>query len=480
VQGDYKFCPECAYRLRPGSAATEPEPGAGGRHWTWLLALCGLLLLVGGYFVGRQDDPEEPDVTDRGERYLTVQDIAEHLVRIEPGVATYQEEIVFELPELEEAIQRFWSDVAEESAPALIEHAVAQPGTMTRWERLLTALYERTDALLEEKQRHVEVRTDAFYVMLHEVSRGQYAEFLRAVQANPELITARWGGIVELVWRPSDLAYARYYWERWWQQVAEYHREVLGRTIERPSWLGESATRLSDSQGTLLLVPPSWVREEMGGFTWELASGTEDLPVTGISWWDADLFAGWASDTLSITLRLPTEPQWLRAYHGGYPTKPADDFSPRLEGRKWPWGNDLVDDRCNHLTFPPNGQLVEDGKTVIWEPQLRSVRKRYGWQQGRTLEGVLNMAGNAAEWTRNWRPVRSEGVTDGPYRVQANEDRLPVGDEPPTQLDEAPTQGGSYTSGIEECSVFAQLSRHKADRADDVGFRLVVEAGSFR
>lgn len=464
VQGDYKFCPACAFRLRPGAPPVDEGP-VPGRPWGLLLAVGGILLVVGSYFVGRQDSLEPPEVLpDPGEQHLRVADIQDHLMPIDPGIATYQGETVYELPGGDEAIQSLWQDFADEGGTSFLQGVLERPFVLGRWTRLAAAFHERTDALLVEKQRHVPVENRRFLMMAYEVTRGQYAEFLRSIDADPTFVTARWQGFVDLLWRPTEEpAYAHYYWDRWWLQVADHARETSGRELARPAWLERSNTRLSDSQGVLLLVPPAWMAvDAAGGLSWSVEPGTEDLPVTGVSWWDATLFAAWVRTIQGIpNLDLPTEADWLRVFHGNHAAKPDDDFEPKKDGWRWPWGDEIDPNGCNNLNFSLNAP----------KPHLRSVRRRYYWHEGKTVEGVLNMAGNAAEWVANWIPRRAGDRTDGPYYPQRSEENEETG----KVLDEALILGGSYLSGIEDCSSRARTKLHKCDRAPHVGFRLMIE-----
>ena len=99
--------------------------------------------------------------------------------------------------------------------------------------------------------------------------------------------------------------------------------------------------------------PASWIdsrpRPELSKF-----------PVTGVSWYDALEFAAWKG------MRLPTEAEWEFAARG-------------TDGRIYPWGNEW------------NQSLANAAKTA---GGIREVG-----QGGTSPFGVLDMSGNAWEWT---------------------------------------------------------------------------------
>jgi formylglycine-generating enzyme required for sulfatase activity len=55
-------------------------------------------------------------------------------------------------------------------------------------------------------------------------------------------------------------------------------------------------------------------------------SNLQLLPVTGISWHDANAYCTWRSQVTGIALSLPTEWEWEKAAGG-------------VDGRRFPWGN---------------------------------------------------------------------------------------------------------------------------------------------
>jgi formylglycine-generating enzyme required for sulfatase activity len=364
--------------------------------------------------------------------------------------------------------------------PSLMEH----PLPLTKWSRILTIVYEHAEDLLQELEQHVPVMTEEFKMMRTEVTCGQWSEFLTAVERKPDLISNV--PFVEDLWRPTDesfIEYAQGYWEHWWLAVERRYKarnEDLPKDEERipipprPPWLSPTTTKLADRHGVLLLIPPDWVRvDEAGNVSWSLEEGTEDLPVTGVSWWDAKAFIRWFARAQGISnLSLPNRGEWMRAFHGGSAHKPPDDFDRDGQtGYQWPWGNEPDHDGCNNISWWSGG---DDDKP----PRPHNVRRTYGIHEGRTKEGLLNMAGNAAEWTDNYEPRYPP--SSSPEKIEGQLYAMTWDkDEEGKPLALAAACGGSYLSGLDECMVDSFVVLDKRARRIDVGFRLILHSTQF-
>ncbi len=129
-----------------------------------------------------------------------------------------------------------------------------------------------------------------------------------------------------------------------------------------------------------------------------------DHPVTLVSWYDAQRYCHWRKAA------LPTEAQWERAAKG-------------WSGRIYPWGNVFNPKIVNHGQFSLNQLNDVDGFA-----ELAPVGS---FPQGRTPEGIYDLAGNVEEWVGDWyRPEYSE-------KTALNPNGPPAGDE-------RTTRGGSY------------------------------------
>ncbi len=160
--------------------------------------------------------------------------------------------------------------------------------------------------------------------------------------------------------------------------------------------------------------------------TSEIDSTVGDRPMVGVTWHEADRYCR------AMGKRLPTEAEWEKAARG-------------VDGRLFPWGDD-----------PPDDRRAVFGRSADGLSALAAVD---ALAEGRSPYGVLNMAGNAAEWVADWSgidwyvvmPERNPpGPARGRYKV---------------------VRGGSWRSEPVMLRAATRNAASPETRRDTIGFR---------
>jgi iron(II)-dependent oxidoreductase len=165
------------------------------------------------------------------------------------------------------------------------------------------------------------------------------------------------------------------------------------------------------------------------GYNWDQENrtppeGKEKHPVVLVGWDDTRAYAAWAGK------RLPTEAEWERAARS-------------TDGRRWPWGNEFVANRCN------TRESGAQGTTPVGQHS----------PDGDSPDGVGDMVGNVWEWTSSlFRPYPYD-ANDGRESQEAGGWRV--------------LRGGSWRNDLDRARCTARLDADFLFHSN-VGFRCVV------
>jgi len=179
-------------------------------------------------------------------------------------------------------------------------------------------------------------------------------------------------------------------------------------------------TRIEFARFIAAVVPPviQWDVEEL--------SRNPNEPVAGVIWREADAYCRWAGK------RLPTEAEWEKAARG-------------TNGLIYPWGNEWDPSRAN---------TTESG--------LVGVVPVGSYTRGASPYGVLDMAGNVAEWVADYFD---------PNYYDISPDQNPTG---PNKILDHGLRGGSFASTYNQVTTFFRDSSHSVKPNPRNGFRCAI------
>lgn len=162
----------------------------------------------------------------------------------------------------------------------------------------------------------------------------------------------------------------------------------------------------------------------------------DDVPVVGISWEDARRYCE------HVGGRLPTEAEWERAARGA-------------PGRFYPWGDTWNPRLANH------GRALD---RVAGDDGFETLAPVGSYPSGATPEGLVDMAGNAAEW-----------VFD-PFVADAYENSVRVDPVARGASGVRVVRGGSFLAMPYQLRTASRRVEAESDTFADVGFRCAYDA----
>jgi formylglycine-generating enzyme required for sulfatase activity len=154
-------------------------------------------------------------------------------------------------------------------------------------------------------------------------------------------------------------------------------------------------------------------------------------PVLGVTWDQSQAYCQWAGGD------LPTEAQWEKAARGP-------------DGGQYPWGD-----------VAPNCNLANFSGCLDFSARVGS------YVAGASPYQVLDMAGNAYEWTRDWYDpgYYSQSPTQDPTGPQGGAQRV--------------MRGGSFMSPADGLDVTLRTPMLPDQTQADLGFRCVVQTPTY-
>jgi formylglycine-generating enzyme required for sulfatase activity len=179
-----------------------------------------------------------------------------------------------------------------------------------------------------------------------------------------------------------------------------------------------------------------------------------DLPVTGVTQEDAAAFCRWTGK------RLPSVEEW--------------EFAARGSERRWfPWGDQAPDGTRANYGDQRSGMAWADEAHDDGYARLAPVGRFPG---GATPEGLLDMAGNAREWTAS-AMLGFRNSSDDRVYPSHERDKASLGDSP-SLFEVYFVKGGSWRCAADDLrtSDIRILPRNQRGPVPSMGFRCVRDA----
>ncbi|MEW6321030.1 MAG: formylglycine-generating enzyme family protein [Acidobacteriota bacterium] len=183
--------------------------------------------------------------------------------------------------------------------------------------------------------------------------------------------------------RPAHRVYVEAFHLSAWAVTNAQYREFVRQTGHQPPGLRELPLVVAPESEALF-------REIASAHAWrgaEPPTERADHPVTLVTHTDAVAYCRWLSEQIGRFVRLPTEAEWERAARGG------------VEGRRYPWGDDIDSSRANFLPDPSLKRLRGTLPVASFPPNAYE---------------LYDMVGNVWEWVADW--YRPDAYSSGEHR----------------------------------------------------------------
>ena len=195
--------------------------------------------------------------------------------------------------------------------------------------------YGFKDKLFVDEHPAHKVNLPAYYIDKYEVTNEEYMKFIVATQHT-----------IPYTWSANGYVFSE-------GALASMPLDVLRQVATDRFKLDMDTTKMSQQA---LLTELDKIR-----------SSRDTLPVTAVTWSDADEYCHWAGK------RLPTEAEWEKAARGP-------------QGYEYPWGNNWDPTKINTMSETPDAPYSKVGS----------------YPGDKSGYGVYDMAANVAEWVADW------------------------------------------------------------------------------
>jgi len=216
--------------------------------------------------------------------------------------------------------------------------------------------------------------------------------------------------------------------------VLRFEAEALAHPVTlSPFWIDRTEVRVTD----YMRCASAGACSAPGFSPSDVRFAQPNFPIVLVSWEDAKAYCSFAK------ARLPTEAEWELAARG-------------LEGRTFPWGNVYNPHLSNHGSIALDPTDATDGFAGL--APVGSI------PDGKTPLGLLDMAGNAAEWVADAYDPDNAGEVPAYGPQPETNPRSDIGSR-------HVVRGGSYMQGADAQRSAARSMTYPTRRLPYVGFR---------